>query len=87
MSTTAVTGLKTKTAHLIKGVKTMLPQYVVESSNRSYIFTECGRKMVDFSSGIGVTNLGHSHPGVTAAVQAVRFILLLLLVLPVFLLL
>jgi len=47
----------------------MLPQYVVESSNRSYIYTECGRKMVDFSAGIGVTNLGHSHPGVTAAVQ------------------
>ena len=28
----------------------------------------CGRKLLDFSCGIGVTNLGHSHEGVTKAI-------------------
>ena len=32
--------------------------------------TECGRRLIDFSCGIGVTNLGHCHAGVTDAVLA-----------------
>jgi 4-aminobutyrate aminotransferase len=53
---------------LIHGVKHVLPDVVVKSAKASYIETECGRHMLDFSCGIGVTNLGHSHPGVTKAV-------------------
>ena len=29
---------------------------------------ECGKEFLDLTTGIGVTNLGHSHPRVTAAV-------------------
>ena len=57
-------------AKLIHGIKTMLPNYVVSSCKGMYMYTECGRKMLDFSSGIGVTNLGHSHPAVTEATRA-----------------
>ncbi len=51
------------------GVKHMFPNLVASSAKGSYLQTECGRRFLDFSAGIGVTNLGHSHPGVTAAVQ------------------
>jgi len=54
---------------LIQGIKTALPNVIAHSSKGSYVFTECGRKYIDFSCGIGVTNLGHCHPGVTAAAQ------------------
>jgi 4-aminobutyrate aminotransferase len=35
----------------------------------SYLTTVEGRKFLDFTSGIGVTNLGHCHPAVTKAAQ------------------
>ena len=54
-------------SRLIHGVKQLLP-YVVKSSKGCIVETECGRKFIDFSCGIGVTNLGHSHDGVTKAV-------------------
>ena len=34
------------------------------------IYAEGGKRYLDFTTGIGVTNLGHCHPRVTAAVQA-----------------
>lgn len=55
------------TPRLFHGVKQLLP-YVVKSSRGAIVTTECNRKFLDFTSGIGVTNLGHSHPGVTKAV-------------------
>ncbi len=51
------------------GVKHLFPNLVASSAKGSYLQTECGRRFLDFASGIGVTNLGHSHPGVTAAVR------------------
>ena len=54
---------------LIQGIKTALPNFIAKSSKGAYVFTECGRKYVDFTCGIGVTNLGHCHEGVTAAAQ------------------
>lgn len=51
------------------GVKHMVPDVIVASSKGSYVFTECGRNFLDFTCGIGVTNLGHSHPRVTDAVK------------------
>lgn len=57
------------TSRLMHGVKHVVPNAVVTSSKGIYINTECGRKLLDFSSGIGVANLGHCHDGVTKAVQ------------------
>lgn len=33
------------------------------------LYDEAGREYIDFGSGIAVTNLGHAHPKVTAAIQ------------------
>jgi 4-aminobutyrate aminotransferase len=41
----------------------------VERGEGSYIFTSDGRKLLDFTCGIGVTNTGHCHPRVVKAVQ------------------
>jgi 4-aminobutyrate aminotransferase len=41
----------------------------VERGQGCYVFTPEGERYLDFSSGIGVTNTGHSHPKVVQAVQ------------------
>lgn len=41
----------------------------VERGEGSYIFTTDGKKYLDFTCGIGVTNTGHCHPRVVEAVQ------------------
>ena len=50
--------------------------FVGERAEGSYIYTEDGRKLLDFTCGIGVTNTGHCHPKVVAAIreQAGQFI-------------
>uniref|UniRef100_A0A7S0SRI1 Acetylornithine transaminase n=1 Tax=Chromulina nebulosa TaxID=96789 RepID=A0A7S0SRI1_9STRA len=53
---------------IIHGVKHAMPDVIVKSSKGSYVYTECGRSLLDFSCGIGVTNLGHSHERVSEAV-------------------
>lgn len=35
-----------------------------------YLYDSSGNRYLDFTSGIGVTNTGHSHPKVVAAIQA-----------------
>jgi 4-aminobutyrate aminotransferase len=42
---------------------------VVERGQGPYLFTNDGRRLLDFTSGIGVTNTGHSHPRVVQAIQ------------------
>jgi 4-aminobutyrate aminotransferase len=42
---------------------------VVERGEGSYIFTHDGQRLLDFTSGIGVTSTGHSHPRVVKAIQ------------------
>lgn len=54
--------------HICKGVG-RLTDYVLAEGQGSYVNTECGKRMLDFTAGIGVTNLGHCHPKVTAAAQ------------------
>ncbi len=54
---------------LIHGVKHLVPDLIVKSSKGIKVNTECGRQFWDLTCGIGVTNLGHCHPGVTKAVQ------------------
>ena len=41
----------------------------VERGEGAYLFSKEGKKYLDFTSGIGVTNTGHAHPRVVAAVQ------------------
>ncbi len=50
--------------------------FVSERAEGSYIYTEDGRKLLDFTSGIGVTNTGHCHPKVVEAIreQAGKFL-------------
>lgn len=43
---------------------------VVESAEGAHLHTVDGRDVLDFGCGIGVTNLGHRHPAVVAAVHA-----------------
>jgi 4-aminobutyrate aminotransferase len=42
---------------------------IAERGEGAYLYTSDGRCFLDFTSGIGVTNTGHSHPRVVAAVQ------------------
>ncbi len=41
-----------------------------ERGEGPYLFTEDGRRFLDFASGIAVNSLGHSHPRLVAALQA-----------------
>lgn len=56
------------TSRIIHGVKHALNNVVVKSAQGSYVYTECQRKLLDFSTGLGVVNLGHSHPVVVDAI-------------------
>ena len=42
----------------------------VDRGEGSWLFTKAGRKVLDLTSGIAVTPIGHAHPKVVAAVQA-----------------
>ena len=42
---------------------------IVDRGEGSWLFTKNGDRYLDYSSGIGVTNTGHAHPRVVAAVQ------------------
>ncbi|MEO8207566.1 MAG: aspartate aminotransferase family protein [Chloroflexota bacterium] len=42
----------------------------VDRGTGSWLITPDGERYLDYSSGIGVTNTGHAHPRVVAAVQA-----------------
>lgn len=50
--------------------------FIAERAEGSYIYTADGRKLLDFTCGIGVTNTGHCHPRVVEAIreQAGNFI-------------
>lgn len=43
---------------------------LAERAEGAYLYTSDGRRFLDFTCGIGVTNVGHCHPQVVAAVQA-----------------
>jgi len=43
--------------------------FVAERAEGSYIYTDDGRKFLDFTCGIGVTNTGHCHPKVVEAIR------------------
>ena len=58
-----------KDAELISGVYSRYSDLVVESAQGAHLHTADGRDVLDFGSGIAVTNLGHRHPAVVKAVH------------------
>ena len=56
-------------SELIAPVYSRYSDLVVESAKGATLHTVDGRDVLDFGCGIGVTNLGHLHPAVTAAVH------------------
>jgi len=50
-------------------VWTRLFDFVAERAEGAYIYTDDGRKLLDFTCGIAVTNTGHCHPRVVAAIR------------------
>jgi len=55
--------------HITKGLG-RLRDHVFKEGKGLRVLTSDGRKLLDFTSGIGVTSLGHAHPAVTAAIIA-----------------
>ncbi|MDI1484950.1 MAG: hypothetical protein OHK93_000084 [Ramalina farinacea] len=67
MSAAALAQFGTK--HVAKGIGRLATE-VIESGSGSYVTMVGGRRMLDFTCGIGVANLGHCHPAVTKAAQS-----------------
>ena len=53
-------------AHLSQVLYRYTP-LVIDHAQGSYLYTVDGRRILDFASGIAVTNLGHGHPDVVKA--------------------
>jgi acetylornithine/N-succinyldiaminopimelate aminotransferase len=45
-------------------------EFAIERGEGVYVFTDDGRRMLDFGAGIAVSSLGHAHPRLVAALQA-----------------
>ncbi len=48
---------------------TYAPKLLLVRGRGAYVWDDQDRKFLDFATGISVCNLGHCHPGVTAAIQ------------------
>jgi len=55
---------------VIPPVWSRITNLVVDRGEGSWLITTDGERYLDYSSGIGVTNTGHAHPRVVAAIQA-----------------
>src|SRR5512135_534971 len=55
---------------VVPAVWSRITNLVVDHGEGSWLVTVDGERYLDYSSGIGVTNTGHAHPRVVAAVQA-----------------
>ncbi|KDN46108.1 hypothetical protein K437DRAFT_223842 [Tilletiaria anomala UBC 951] len=55
-------------AHIARGIGRM-STHVLAKGQGSYLTTDTGKHLLDLTSGIGVVNLGHCHPRITAAAQ------------------
>jgi 4-aminobutyrate aminotransferase len=75
MATEAAAGTTTQEwlARYDESMAGVLPSYfpiVAERGEGSWLFDVEGRRYLDFGSGIAVTNVGHCHPQVVAAIEA-----------------
>jgi 4-aminobutyrate aminotransferase len=55
---------------VVPGVWSRITNIDVDRGEGSWLIDRGGRRYLDYSSGIGVTNTGHAHPRVAAAVAA-----------------
>ena len=55
---------------VVPPVWSRITNLVVDHGEGSWLVTPDGDRYLDYTSGIGVTNTGHAHPRVVAAVQA-----------------
>ena len=55
---------------VVPPVWSRITNLVVDHGEGSWLVTPDGERYLDYTSGIGVTNTGHAHPRVVAAVQA-----------------
>jgi 4-aminobutyrate aminotransferase len=55
--------------HITKGIGRLRDHIFVEGRGLR-VLTADNEKLLDFTSGIGVTSIGHAHPAVTAAIVA-----------------
>jgi 4-aminobutyrate aminotransferase len=55
---------------VVPAVWSRITNLTVDRGEGSWLFTTDGERYLDYSSGIGVTNTGHAHPRVVAAIQA-----------------
>ena len=68
--TTASSELRTiADRHITKGIG-RLRDHIFKEGRGLRVLTSDNEKLLDFTSGIGVTSLGHAHPAVTAAIIA-----------------
>jgi 4-aminobutyrate aminotransferase len=58
-----------ESARYLAPLLTRVTDIVVDHAEGCYLFTDDHRKILDFTSGYGVTNTGHCHPKVVAAIQ------------------
>ena len=61
--------LREQDAELVSPAYSRYSNLVVERAEGAHLYTVDGRDVLDFGCGIGVTNLGHRHPRVVAAVH------------------
>jgi 4-aminobutyrate aminotransferase len=61
---------------LLSPVLTHLSEVVVESAQGPWITSTEGERYLDFSCGIGVTNIGHCHPRVVEAIRQAAGVIL-----------
>src|SRR5476651_430779 len=63
------TGLLARDAVFVSGSYTRVYPLVVEEGSGAVIVDVDGNRFLDFTAGIAVTNTGHCHPAVVAAIQ------------------
>src|SRR2546423_14363619 len=54
---------------VVPAVWSRITNLVIDHGEGSWLTTTDGERYLDYSSGIGVTNTGHAHPRVVAAIQ------------------
>jgi len=55
---------------VVPAVWSRITNLVIDHGEGSWLVTMDGERYLDYTSGIGVTNTGHAHPRVVAAIQA-----------------
>lgn len=60
---------KERAARLFPPASARRTDLVIERASGVNLWTDDGRRILDFASGIAVTNVGHNHPRVVAAAQ------------------